>query len=88
MTWIAKLREKLKGWKTIIWNGFVALMPLVLVSLDKLQALDLTQYMSAPLAILAGFVIGGVGMGLRVVTTGPVGSKGDDAPAPDVKAGD
>jgi hypothetical protein len=64
-----------KGWKTVGWNVFIALAPLAVVGLDKLAALDLTQYMSAPLAILAGFVIGGIGMWLRVVTTGPVGSK-------------
>lgn len=84
----AKLREKLRGWKTVVWNGFIALAPLALVALDKLQALDLTPYMSAPMAILAGFVVGGVGILLRVITTGPVGAKGEDEPAPETKAGD
>lgn len=40
---LERLREKVKGWKTLIWNGFVALAPVVLVTLDKLQAVDLSQ---------------------------------------------
>lgn len=84
----AKLREKLKGWKTMIWNGFVAVTPVALVSLDKLQALDLSQYMTWWMAIIVGFLVSAVGVWLRYVTTGPVGSKGEVAPAADTKAGD
>lgn len=80
--------EKIKGWKTVIWNMIVALFPVVLESLDKLQALDLNQYLTPVNAIIAGFVIAGVGVLLRLITTGPVGSKGDEAPAPATKAGD
>lgn len=82
------LKEKLRGWKTIIWNGFVAIVPVVLVSLDKLASLDLSQYMTWWLAILVGFIISAVGVWLRYVTTGPVGAKGDEEPDSDVKAGD
>ena len=85
---LAALKEKLRGWKTIIWNGFVAVTPLALVSLDKLAAVDLTPYMTPWAGIAAGFVISAVGVWLRYITTGPVGSKGDEAPDPDVKAGD
>lgn len=83
-----KLRERLKGWKTIIWNGFVALAPVLLVAVDKLQAIDLTPYMTWYMAIAAGVIVGGIGTWLRYVTTGPVGAKGDEEPAPQVKAGD
>lgn len=84
----AKLRKKLEGWKTIIWNGFLGLAPVLLVALDKLQAMDLSQYMTWYFAIAAGIIVGGIGTWLRYVTTGPVGSKGEEAPAPDTKAGD
>mgnify|MGYP006354836269 CR=1 FL=1 len=32
-------RKKLHGWKTILWNGFLGIAPVVLVSLDKLASL-------------------------------------------------
>jgi hypothetical protein len=82
-----KLREKIKGWKTMIWNGFIALAPVMMVSLDRLQAVDLSQYMTWYVAIAVGFAVSAVGVWLRYITTGPVGSKGDDFPAP-AKAGD
>ncbi len=83
-----KLREKLLGWKTIIWNVFLALAPVLLTATDKLQFMDLTPYMTWWMAIIAGIVVGGIGTWLRYVTTGPVGSKGEEAPTPETKAGD
>jgi hypothetical protein len=83
----AKLREKIKGWKTMIWNGLIALAPVMMVSLDRLQAVDLNQYMTWYMAIAVGFAVSAVGVWLRYVTTGPVGSKVDDFPAA-AKAGD
>jgi hypothetical protein len=83
----AKFCEKLKGWKTILWNGFLGLAPVLLVAVDKLQAMDLTPYMTWYMAIAAGVVVGGAGTWLRYVTTGPVGSKGEEEPAPEVKTG-
>ena len=86
---LANLRERLLGWKTIIWNVFIALMPVILVSLDKLQAMDLTPYMTPFMGIVVGFVIAAVGTYLRYISVGPVGSKGTEEPSdPDVKAGD
>jgi hypothetical protein len=84
----AALREHLKGYKTIVWNGFLGFAPVILVGLDKIQAIDLTQYMTWWMAIAVGVLVGGIGTFLRWITTGPVGSKGDDAPAADAKAGD
>lgn len=84
-SWLA---EKIKGYRTIIWNALVAMCPVLLTALDKLQALDLTQYLTPTNAIIAGLVIGGVGIWLRTITTGPVGSKGEDEPTPETKSGD
>lgn len=81
------VKEKLRGWKTIIWNGFIAVVPVIMVSLDKIASLDLSQYMTWWMAIAVGFVVSAIGVWLRYITTGPVGAKGDEAPAPDVKAG-
>lgn len=91
----AKLREKLKGWKTIIWArmlvvlGLVAgvLVPLLqVVNGDQIGFFIPPKY--TPFIPLIAAVIGLVTEWLRRVTTGPVGAKGDEAPAPDVKAGD
>jgi predicted cobalt transporter CbtA len=84
----AKLRQRLKGWKTILWNGFLGFAPAILVGLDKIQAIDLTQHMTWWMAIIVGVLVGGIGTLLRYITTGPVGSKGDEAPAQETKAGD
>jgi cyanate permease len=82
---IAALREKLKGYKTMVWNGFVAIVPVALVALDKLAAVDLSQYMTWWMAIAVGFVVSTIGVWLRYITTGPVGAKGDRAPVSDEK---
>ena len=83
-----RFKKKLDGWKTIVWNGFLGVVPVVLVSLDKLASLDLSQYMTWWLAILVGFVVSAVGVWLRYVTTGPVGAKDDGTPVLGVKGGD
>jgi hypothetical protein len=84
----AKLREKLRGYKTLVWNAFLALAAPVAIALQQLGAIDWSQYVGPLGAVGVGFLIAGIGVWLRYITTGPVGSKGDEAPAPDVKAGD
>jgi hypothetical protein len=91
----AKLREKLKGYKTIIWSYVLMAVGGVLgIGLPLLDALDITQINAiipqkyVPFAPLVLIFIGQVTKMLRQATTGPVGSKGDVAPAPNVKAGD
>lgn len=84
----ARLREKLKGWKTIIWNVFIAVAAPLAIALQQLGAIDWSQYVGPIGAVFIGLAIGIIGIAFRVVTTGPVGAKGDDEPAPDVKAGD
>ena len=84
----AALREHLKGYKTIVWNAFLGFAPVVLVALDKVQAMDLSANMTWWVAIIVGVFVGGIGTLLRWMTTGPIGSKGDEAPAPQTKAGD
>lgn len=87
----AKLRFKLEGWKTIIWARALVLVGVAVTLLsvmtgDQVSALLPDRW--KPFAPMVLTVIGIVTEALRRVTTGPVGSKGDEAPAPDVKAGD
>ena len=84
----ASFREKLKGYKTIVWNVFLGVLPVLLVALDKLQALDLTPYMTPWAAVGVGFIVSSVGVYLRYISVGPVGSKGDEQPPAELKAGD
>lgn len=84
----SRIKRRLDGWRTIIWNGFLGVTPVVLVALDKVAAVDMSQYMTWWMAIIVGAVVSAVGVWLRFITTGPVGAKGDETPDPDVKAGD
>lgn len=77
-----KLRARLTGWRTILWNAFIAVVPVILASLDELKTIDLGAYLTPLNAVIAGFVVGAVGVWLRCLTTGPVGG----ADAPDVPA--
>ena len=80
--------EHLKGYKTIVWNVFLGLAPPTAIALEQLGAIDWSQYVGPLGAIGIGFAVSAVGIWLRSITTGPVGAKGEDEPAPDVKAGD
>lgn len=91
----AGLREKIKGWKTIIWARALMVMGLVAGGvLPILQLIDGSQIgvfippKYTPFIPLIVAVIGMVTEWLRRLTTGPVGSKGEQAPAPQTKAGD
>lgn len=85
----ACLRSRLLGWKTIVWNIFLAVTPAIAVTLQKLDAIDWSQYVGAFGAIFIGFLIGAIGIWLRYISVGPIGSKGTEEPSdPDVKAGD
>ena len=87
----AKLRFKLEGWKTIIWaRALVVIGALVTVlsvmTGDQVSALLPDKY--KPFAPLVLVVVGLVTELLRRMTTGPVGSKGDEPATTETKAGD
>ncbi len=87
----ATLREKFKGWKTIWWNGLLVvggIVATIILALNEDQISALLPDPWKPFAPLIVTIIGLVGGGLRMITTGPVGSKGDEAPDADTKAGD
>ena len=91
----ANIRERLKGYKTIIWSWSLMTIGVLLgVVLPVLDALNVTyinavipqKYVQfAPLILI---VIGQITKMLRQVTTGPVGAKGNVTPPANVKAGD
>ena len=91
----ANIRERLKGYKTIIWSYALMIVGIVLgIVLPVLEALNITQINAVipqkfvPYAPLVLIAIGQITKMLRQVTTGPVGAKGDAAPTANVKAGD
>lgn len=86
----AKLREKLKGWKTIIINALIGLPASLLFFYDQFSTIDFTPLIPTKYAAIAVAAMSVMGVVLRIVTTGPVGSKGEVTPtaADNVKAGD
>jgi hypothetical protein len=84
----ARITEKLKGWKTIIANALTGL-PAALYGLYlQFQGVDVTPLIPAKYVALAVFGMSVLGVVLRLITTGPVGSKGEETPSPQIKAGD
>lgn len=73
--WKPQILAALKGWRTIIWNGIVAAIPILGVVVQQLQAFDFTPYMTPTNAIIAGLLVSGIGFWLRYITTGPIGDK-------------
>ncbi len=85
MNW---LLEKLKGWKTVI-VGAVFAAPLALVQIgEQLSLIDPAAILPEPWGQRVTLVLAVIMILLRLVTTGPVGSKGDEEPDQDMKAGD
>lgn len=88
MTMFEKIREKLKGWKTVIVGAFVG-VPLALLELmEQLKVIDPASVLPEPWGQRVALGLSITMIVLRIITTGPVGAKGDEAPPPDVKAGD
>ena len=88
MIWLSWLREKLKGWKTII-IGSLAAAPLALLQIaEQLSLIDPKAILPDPWGARVALGLAVAMILLRLVTTGPVGSKGDEEPAQDTKAGD
>jgi hypothetical protein len=84
----ASLKQRLKGWKTIVANAALGLPAALYGIYLSVGTVDFTPLI--PAQYVAWFTVGWslLGIILRVITTGPAGSKGDDAPAPATKAGD
>ena len=85
---IARIREMLKGWKTIVINAALGIPSTALWLYQEFSTVDFTPLIPAkylPASVAAMSILGVV---LRIITTGPVGSKGDEQPTTKTKAGD
>jgi hypothetical protein len=79
MDWIkdnfAVLREKLKGWKTVIIAALVALPLTLLEVLQQLQMIDLNSMLPEPWGTRIALAVSLAMILLRLVTNTPVGTK-------------
>ncbi len=93
MNWLkekfAILREKSKGWKTVILGAIVG-APLVLLQiLEAFSVVDPATILPPPWGQRLALAMSVAMILLRLITTGPVGSKSNVEPGPqEVKAGD
>ncbi len=84
---LATIREKLKGWKTIVVNGVIGLPALLLSILQSFDGVDISPLFGTYGAkVITAMAVAGIL--LRIITTGPVGGKGDAPPPASTKAGD
>jgi hypothetical protein len=72
---LAWLRERLKGWRTVLFGGAVTLAGAALDILNALQLVDITPLLPPEHALKIIAAIGVVTVALRLVTTGRIGSK-------------
>lgn len=72
LTW---LRERLKGWRTLIFGGAVTLAGTALDLLDALQLVDITPLLPPDHALKIIAMIGVVTIALRLLTTGRIGNR-------------
>ncbi|MFN3349635.1 glycoside hydrolase family 108 protein [Pseudorhodoplanes sp.] len=71
----ASVRDRLKGWRTLIFGGAVTLAGATLDLLDAFQFVDIAPLLPPEHALKIIAAIGIVTVALRLVTTGRVGSK-------------
>jgi hypothetical protein len=69
------LREKLKGWKTVIIGAVVGLPLALLEILEQLQVVNPSSVLPEPWGQRAALAISLLMILLRLVTTGSVGAK-------------
>jgi hypothetical protein len=69
------LREKLKGWKTVIIGAAVGLPLVLLEILEQLQVVNPSSVLPEPWGQRAALAISLLMILLRLVTTGSVGAK-------------
>jgi hypothetical protein len=82
------LREKAKGWKTVIVGAFFGLPLLLAQILSALSLVDLTTILPEPWGARLALTVSLAMIFMRFTVTGPVGAKGDEKPDADTKAGD
>ncbi len=84
----ATLREKARGWKTVLANSAVGIPATLLYLWTEFSTVDFTPLIPAKYVALFLVCNSILGVVLRIFTTGPVGAKGNQEPDANVKAGD
>lgn len=69
------LRQKLKGWRTVIFGGAITVAGAALDILNALQLVDITPLLPPEHALKIIAVIGIVTVVLRMITTGRIGQR-------------
>jgi hypothetical protein len=75
MSVIAGIKQKLKGWKTVVWNSAVGASAVLLYVVDELRTVDFSGVFSPKMvaALMCGLAIAGIL--LRAVTTSRIGAR-------------
>ena len=84
----AAISRKLKGWKTVAANTAIGLPATLLYVYEQFQGVDVTPLIPAKYAAAAVAGMAVLGVVLRLITTGPLGHKGEARPATEPKEGD
>lgn len=71
----AALRAKLKGYRTIIANALVGVPAAVMVIYTEFASVDFTPVIPAKYVAIFVLCNAVLGVILRILTTGPIGSK-------------
>ena len=71
----AKIKTKLKGWRTVIWNSVVGASAALLYIADELRSVDFSTVFTPRTVsmIMLGLAIAGIV--LRGITTSRIGAK-------------
>jgi hypothetical protein len=69
------LREKVKGWKTVIVAAMVGVPMAALELLEQLQVVDPTTILPEPWGQRVALALSIAMIMLRLITTGPIGAK-------------
>lgn len=73
------VKATLKGYRTLIFNGLLALVPIVLLLLEYLEQVDLSALGLTPERVLLyTILIKFANIALRSITTTAIGRKGPD----------
>ena len=76
---VQAVKATLKGYRTVLFNGLLALVPVVLLLLEYLETLDLSALGLTPERVLLyTVVIKFANIALRTVTDTAIGKKGPD----------
>lgn len=68
-----KLKQTLKGWRTVVLNSVAGLAPILLLVLDYAGTVDASSLLSAKGALVYGIAVHLANIYLRTITNTPVG---------------